>query len=147
MVHQNICAGKILIDGWFNPLISDAGIPKILADDTIFSTLKMSAAMGYLAPEYITTGRFTEKSDVYAFGVTVLHILAGTQQITTAKRTAAESCSLEDFIDCNLHGNFSVSEATVMVKLGLSCTEDLPDQRPNMAAVVQEMNRLCCSSS
>lgn len=147
VVHQNICAEKILIDGRFNPLISDAGIPKILADDSIFSTLKISAAMGYLAPEYITTGRFTEKSDVYAFGVTVLHILAGTQQITTAMRSAAESCRLEDFMDRNLDGNSSLSEATLMVKLALSCTEELPDKRPDMEAVVQEINRLCCSGS
>ncbi|KAL4349126.1 hypothetical protein AHAS_Ahas10G0010800 [Arachis hypogaea] len=56
----------------FNPLIMDAGFPKLLADDIVYSAPKVGAAMGYLAPEYITTGRITEKSDVYAFGVIVL---------------------------------------------------------------------------
>ena len=50
----------------------DAGFPKLLADDIVYSAPKVGAAMGYLAPEYITTGRITEKSDVYAFGVIVL---------------------------------------------------------------------------
>ncbi|KAL4365703.1 hypothetical protein AHAS_Ahas07G0132600 [Arachis hypogaea] len=72
MVHQNILVEKVLLDNQFNPLIMDAGFPKLLADDIVYSAPKVGAAMGYLAPEYITTGRITEKSDVYAFGVIVL---------------------------------------------------------------------------
>ncbi|KAL2902203.1 Protein NSP-INTERACTING KINASE 2 [Bienertia sinuspersici] len=141
LVHQNISAEKIVIDNQFNPLILDSGLRKILADDTIFSALKMSAAMGYLAPEYITTGRFTKKSDVYAFGVIVLHIISGKQQLTNAMRSAAESCKLEDFVDHNIAEKFSTAEASKLVRLGLSCTHELPDERPNMEAVLQELNR------
>jgi len=140
LLHQNISAEKILIDRQYNPVISDSGIRKILADDTIFSALKVSAAMGYLAPEYITTGRFTQKSDVYAFGVVVLHIVSGKQQLTNAMRSAAESCKVEDFVDQNLNGNFSMSEASNIVRIGLSCTQELPDQRPNMEDVVRELS-------
>ncbi|KAG0518736.1 hypothetical protein BDA96_09G202700, partial [Sorghum bicolor] len=63
VVHQNISAEKILLDHHFAPRLSVPGLHKLLADDVIFSTLKASAAMGYLAPEYATTGRFTDKSD------------------------------------------------------------------------------------
>jgi len=140
-VHQNISAEKILVDRQFNAVILDSGLRKILADDTIFSALKVSAAMGYLAPEYITTGRFTEKSDVYAFGVIVLHIVSGKQQLTNAMRSAAESRKVEDFVDQNLNGSFSASEASKIVRLGLSCTQELPDQRPNMEDVVRELNQ------
>lgn len=141
VVHQNMSAEKIVIDNQYNPLILDSGLRKILADDTIFSALKVSAAMGYLAPEYITTGRFTEKSDVYAFGVIVLHILTGKQQLTNAMRFAAESCKLEDFVDQNLNGNFSATEASKLVSLALKCAHELLDERPNMEAVVQELSR------
>ncbi|XP_021736023.1 probable LRR receptor-like serine/threonine-protein kinase At1g34110 [Chenopodium quinoa] len=141
VVHQNMSAEKIVIDNQYNPLILDSGLRKILADDTIFSALKVSAAMGYLAPEYITTGRFTEKSDVYAFGVLVLHILSGKQQLTNAMRSAAESSKLEDFVDQNLNGKFSVTEASKLVRLALNCTHELPDERPYMEAVIQELNK------
>ncbi|KAL9231086.1 hypothetical protein vseg_006349 [Gypsophila vaccaria] len=147
LVHQNISAEKILIDEQFNPLILDSGLRKILADDTIFSALKVSAAMGYLAPEYITTGRFTEKSDVYAFGVIVLDVISGKQQRTNAMRSLAESSKLEDFVDQNLNGDFSMSEAAEMVKLGLWCINELPDQRPNMKAVVDELSKLSSNTS
>ena len=36
MIHQNISAEKVLIDHQFNPLISDSGLPKLLADDIVF---------------------------------------------------------------------------------------------------------------
>ena len=77
IVHQNISAASVLIDQRNRPLLSDSGLHKLLTNDTVFSTLKDSAAMGYLAPEYSPTGRFTEKSDIYAFGVLLFQILSG----------------------------------------------------------------------
>ncbi|XP_057976722.1 LRR receptor kinase BAK1-like [Malania oleifera] len=146
LVHQSISAERVLIDQRFNPLISNSGLPKLLADDVVFSTLKVSAAMGYLAPEYITTGRFTEKIDVYAFGVIVLQILSGTQRLSSSMRAAAESCKFVDFIDPNLQGRFSESEAANLAKIALVCTHERPDQRPTMEAVIQELGKRNASS-
>ncbi|KAF5946402.1 hypothetical protein HYC85_016630 [Camellia sinensis] len=117
LLHRNLSAEKVLIDLQYNPLLSDAGLHKLLADDIIFSTLKGSAAMGYLAPEYTTTGRFTEKSDVYAFGMIMFQILSGKSKITQLNRQGADSCKFEDFIDKNLDGNFSESEAAKLGRL------------------------------
>ncbi|GMH09496.1 hypothetical protein Nepgr_011337 [Nepenthes gracilis] len=141
LLHQNMSADKILIDEKFNPLISDSGLRKILADDIIFSALKVSAAMGYLAPEYVTTGRFTDKSDVYAFGVIVLQILSGKQKLTNSARSAAESCDLKDLIDPNLSGKFSIFEAAKLAKLAAACTHELSSERPTMEMVIQELNK------
>lgn len=144
LVHQNISVEKILIDQQFHPLISDSGLPKLLADDIVFSTLKVSAAMGYLAPEYITTGRFTEKSDVYAFGVIVLQVLSGKCSLTNSMRFAAQSSRFEDFVDTNLKGEFSESEAAKLAELALMCTNELPEHRPTMETVIGELNTLAC---
>ncbi|KAF9617812.1 hypothetical protein IFM89_038994 [Coptis chinensis] len=145
LVHQNISAEKVLIDQRFTPLLSDSGLQKLLADDIVFSTLKASAAMGYLAPEYTTTGRFTEKSDVYAFGMIIFQILSGKRRITNLMRLGAESCKLEDFVDANLRGKFSESEAANLTKVALICTHEYPNQRPTMEMVIQELGN--CSSS
>ncbi|KAI3409662.1 Protein kinase domain-containing protein [Psidium guajava] len=143
VVHQNISVEKILIDQQLNPLIMDAGLPKLLANDVIYSALKISAAMGYLAPEYITTGRFTEKSDVFAFGVIIFQILSGKRQLSSSMRSAAESCAFENFIDCNLRGNFTEPEAAILGKIALGCTSELPDSRPTMFRVIEELNDWC----
>ncbi|XP_070009439.1 LRR receptor kinase SERK2 isoform X2 [Nicotiana sylvestris] len=141
MVHRNISVEKVLLDQQFTPLILDCGLLKLLADDVVYSALKVSAALGYMAPEYITTGRFTEKSDVYAFGVIILQVLSGKGLLDCSMRLAAESCNFENFIDPNLKGTFSVSEATLLTKLATSCTLEDPDSRPSMVSVNEELNR------
>uniref|UniRef100_A0A5B7AQ14 Protein kinase domain-containing protein n=1 Tax=Davidia involucrata TaxID=16924 RepID=A0A5B7AQ14_DAVIN len=146
LVHQNISAEKVLIDQRYNPLLLDSGMHKLLVNDIVFSTLKTSAAMGYLAPEYTTTGRFTEKSDVYAFGMIIFQILSGKRKITHSIRQGAESCRFEDFIDPNLEGNFSESEAAKLGKIALLCTHESPNHRQTMEAVMQELSDFLSSS-
>ncbi|KAJ8632240.1 hypothetical protein MRB53_025576 [Persea americana] len=144
LVHQNISAEKVLIDQHFKPLLSDSGLHKLLVDDVVFSTLKSSAAMGYLAPEYTTVGRFTDKSDVYAFGVIVFQVISGKRRITHLMRLGAESGKLEDLVDENLHGKFSESEALKLARLALACTNEAPERRPQMEMVIEELIK--CSS-
>ncbi|KAG1360750.1 somatic embryogenesis receptor kinase 1 [Cocos nucifera] len=139
LVHQNISAEKVLIDQNFAPRLSGSGLHKLLADDVVFSTLKASAAMGYLAPEYTTVGRFTEKSDVYAFGVLVFQILTGKSNVSHL-RLNSESAKLENLIDENLNGNFSKPEAAKLAGIALVCTSETPSQRPTMEAVLQELS-------
>lgn len=139
MVHQNISVKNVLLDQRFKPLLSDSGLHQLLTKDTVFSALKASAAMGYLAPEYATTGRFTQKSDIYAFGVLVFQIISGKRKFASAARFAAESCTFIDFIDPNLHGRFCEHEAAKFAKIALMCTHESPDQRPSVEEVVQEL--------
>ncbi|GLT40379.1 hypothetical protein SLA2020_145200 [Shorea laevis] len=145
IVHRNISVEKVLIDQQFNPLIADSGLHKLLADDIMFSALKTSAAMGYLAPEYITTGRFTEKTDIFAFGVIILQILSGKLVLTSSIRSGAESYRFEDYIDSNLAGKFSESVAAKLGKLALVCADESPSQRPTIEEIIQELNH--CSIS
>ncbi|KAJ8626545.1 hypothetical protein MRB53_019852 [Persea americana] len=140
LVHQNISAEKVLINQQFNPLLADSGLHKLLADDAVFSTLKASAAKGYLAPEYTTVGRFTEKSDVYAFGVIILQILSGKRQIDNSMRSGADG-KFEDLMDGKLLGKFSELEAMKLAKIALVCTNEVPDQRPTMEIIVEELSQ------
>uniref|UniRef100_A0A7C9AG74 Receptor protein serine/threonine kinase n=1 Tax=Opuntia streptacantha TaxID=393608 RepID=A0A7C9AG74_OPUST len=146
LVHQNISAEKVLIDWRLNPLLIGSGLHKLLADDIVFSMLKASAAMGYLAPEYTTTGKFTEKSDIYAFGMLVFQILSGKIRIDQSNRQGADSGRLEDFIDLNLNGKYSEFEAAKLCKIASHCTHELPHQRPTINAVRQELSLLYDSS-
>ncbi|XP_073061306.1 proline-rich receptor-like protein kinase PERK9 [Primulina eburnea] len=146
LVHRNISAEKVLIDKHYNPLLSDSGFHNLLADDIVFSTLKGSAAMGYLAPEYTTTGRFTEKSDVYAFGMIIFQILSGKSRISQLNCHGAELSRFEDFIDANLAGKFKESEAARLGEVALLCTNESPDQRPDIGTVMQELDGIDLNS-
>jgi len=144
LVHQNISADKVLIDQRYNPLLADSGLYKLLTNDIVFSALKGSAAKGYLAPEYATTGRFSETSDVYAFGVMLFQILSGKHEITSSIRLAAESSKFQEFMDPNLHGRYFEYEAAKLAKIALLCSHESPFERPSMEGIVQELGN--CSS-
>ncbi|XP_051224678.1 uncharacterized protein [Lolium perenne] len=139
LVHQSISADKVLVDYTYKPLISGSGLHKLLVDDLVFSTLKASAAMGYLAPEYTTVGRFSEKSDVYAFGVIVFQILTGKRK---TMQLPFDSGSVDELIDGNLKGCYSATEVAKLAKIALVCTSENPDQRPTMEELLQELDTL-----
>ncbi|XP_051197817.1 proline-rich receptor-like protein kinase PERK9 [Lolium perenne] len=139
LVHQNISAEKILLDHHFAPRLSVPGLHKLLADDVVFSTLKASAAMGYLAPEYANTGRFTEKSDVFAFGIVVLQVITGRRAVSQLKVGTAAG-DLDGLIDPNLGGVFSRTEAAKLTAVAALCTNEAASQRPAMEAVVQQLS-------
>lgn len=96
--------------------------------------------MGYLAPEYVTTGKFTEKTDVFAFGVIILQILSGKLMLTSALRLAAENGEQCGFMDEYLHGEFDKSEAIAMARIAMSCTQEIPNNRPNIETLLVEIN-------
>ncbi|KAK9749260.1 hypothetical protein RND81_02G113400 [Saponaria officinalis] len=146
LVHQNISAEKVLIDWRLNPLLVGSGLHKLLADDIVFSMLKACAAMGYLAPEYTTTGKFTDKSDIYAFGMVVFQILTGKSKINPSTRQAAETGCVQEFIDPNLLGKFSETEAVKLGQIAILCTHELPLQRPTINTIRQELSLLDESS-
>ncbi|KAF8670992.1 hypothetical protein HU200_050266 [Digitaria exilis] len=140
LVHQNISADKVLLDYTFRPFISGCGLHKLLVDDLVFSTLKASAAMGYLAPEYTTVGRLSDKSDVYAFGVIVLQVLTGKTKVAAA--AAQLSGDVGELVDGNLQGSYPATEAARLVKIAVACTGEDPDQRPTTEEVLQELGAI-----
>ncbi|KAJ3672525.1 hypothetical protein LUZ60_007246 [Juncus effusus] len=137
ILHQNISADKILLDIHFVPKLSSSGLHKILADDINFATLKSSAAMGYLAPEYSTTGRFTEKSDIYSFGILILQIISGKLEVSSLAVNGDE-VRVEEIVDERLQGRFSKKEALKLVGIAGSCTNENLSRRPRIEMVVQE---------
>ncbi|KAL1314865.1 hypothetical protein HN51_041675 [Arachis hypogaea] len=132
LLHQNLSADTVLLDAGYNAVLAYSGLHKLLADDVVFSTLKASAAMGYLSPEYTKTGRLTEKSDVYAFGVIVFQLLSGKRDITQLSRQTVQ-------VDDKLEGKFSESEAEKLWGVALLCTHESPHLRPYMEDVIQEL--------
>ncbi|PNX92741.1 putative LRR receptor-like protein kinase [Trifolium pratense] len=144
IIHQNISSDKILINQRYNPLLDDYGLYKLLTNDIVFSALKPSATKGYMAPEYATTSRFSEASDVYAFGMVLFQILSGKKEITSSIRLAAESFNFKEFMDPNLNGRFFECDAAKLTKIALFCMHESPFERPSMEAIVKELSN--CTS-
>ncbi|KAJ7943960.1 Receptor-like protein kinase [Quillaja saponaria] len=147
IIHRDIKSSNILLDGSLDARVSDFGLAKLLEDEESHITTIVAGTFGYLAPEYMQSGRATEKTDVYSFGVLVLEVLSG-------KRPTDASFIEKGF---NIVGwlNFLVTEnrqreivdpqcegvqaesLDALLAVAIQCVSSSPEDRPTMHRVVQ----------
>ncbi|KAM5588495.1 hypothetical protein ABKV19_006774 [Rosa sericea] len=78
VVHRDLKVSNILLDDKMIPKISDFGLARVIeASQNLENTHRVVGTIGYMSPEYAMRGLFSEKSDIYSFGVLVLEIITG----------------------------------------------------------------------
>ncbi|XP_028788954.1 lysM domain receptor-like kinase 3 [Neltuma alba] len=125
-------------------------------------TVRLEGTRGYMAPEYLATGVATQKSDVYAFGVVVLELLSGQEAlkyefddnggftrvsvVETARLAMAEEGGPRKWVDKRLKDSFPVEVAAEMIRVGLDCLDEDPNERPDMGRVALSVSKLYLDS-
>ncbi|KAM3229546.1 hypothetical protein ACQJBY_060406 [Aegilops geniculata] len=147
IIHRDIKSSNILLDGNFEARVSDFGLAKLLEDEESHITTIVAGTFGYLAPEYMQSGRATEKTDVYSFGVLVLEILSGKRPTDASfiekglnivgwlNFLAGESRERE-IVDPDCDG-VQIETLDALLSLAKQCVSSLPEERPTMHRVVQ----------
>ncbi|KAK6929207.1 Serine-threonine/tyrosine-protein kinase, catalytic domain [Dillenia turbinata] len=150
IVHRDIKATNILLDGNFCPKVSDFGLSKLFPDNVTHLSTRVAGTLGYLAPEYAISGHLTRKSDVYSFGVLLLEIVSGRSAIDfdleLGEHFLVEKAwvmykadGLLQLVDPLLNNSFSQREALTFLKVGLSCVQETCRLRPHMSTAVRMM--------
>ncbi|XVE52022.1 hypothetical protein DITRI_Ditri02bG0087000 [Diplodiscus trichospermus] len=170
-VHRDIKSSNILLDGSFRAKISDFGLSKLVgkSNDEEATATKVVGTFGYLAPEYLSDGLASSKSDVYAFGVVLFEIISGKEAIirtegTTMKNTERRSLAsimlaalrntpdsvsmsnMKDCIDPNMLDLYPHDCVFKMAMLAKQCIDEDPIVRPDMKQVVINLSQILLSS-
>ncbi|XP_059625498.1 lysM domain receptor-like kinase 4 [Cornus florida] len=113
-----------------------------------------SSVGGWVAPEHLLNGLASEKVDIFAFGIVLLELISGRDDIDG--KLSKESIDflgggvseggcfeqLRNFMDPCLKEDYPLAEALCLAVLARACVEDDPMHRPSMDDIMKVLARM-----
>ncbi|CAL4980631.1 unnamed protein product [Urochloa decumbens] len=166
VIHCDLKPSNVLLDADMVAHVGDFGLAKIISEGNSIvqqsaSSIGVRGTIGYAAPEYGAANVVSTKGDIYSYGILVLETVTGkrpTDSIFT------QGVSLRQYVEMALHEgtmeavdkSLSVSlmnevqdasasynrkiEALIsLLRLGLSCSDEMPTSRMPTGDIIKEL--------
>ncbi|PHT51648.1 hypothetical protein CQW23_06110 [Capsicum baccatum] len=126
VLHRDIKSSNVLLDKEMHARLDDFGLARINDHVQVANATQVVGTVGYLAPEFVKTGRASTQTDVFGYGVLILEVMCGRRPIE--ERTDQ---------------GFNEEEALWVLQLGMICASLDPKTRPTMRQVVKFFAKNC----
>ncbi|EEF35158.1 kinase, putative [Ricinus communis] len=153
VVHRDVKSSNIMLDSNFNVKLGDFGLARLMDHELGPQTTGLAGTLGYLAPEYISTGRASKESDVYSFGIVALEIATGKKVVDPVEEKSQSGKRLIEWIwdlygtgklssavDERLCQDFDKEEAESLMVVGLWCAHPDYNLRPSIRQAIHVLN-------
>ena len=148
VVHRDIKSSNVLLDSELNGKLGDFGLARQYEHNENLHTTRVVGTLGYIAPEFVETGKASPATDVFSFGIFMLEVACGRRPVDLAfqsddivlvdrVRELYGRGSLMGAADPNLGGQYAEGEMERVLKLGLICSNPQPEGRLMMRQVLQ----------
>lgn len=154
IIHRDIKAANILLDFNCEAKVADFGLAKLSEDTNTHVSTRVMGTFGYLAPEYASSGKLSEKSDVFSFGVMLLELITGRRPIDLTLDSeddslvdwamplcidAMETGNFNGLADPRLENNYDPAEMARMVTCAAASIRHSARRRPKMSQIVRAL--------
>ncbi|RZC87272.1 hypothetical protein C5167_029822 [Papaver somniferum] len=151
VVHRDVKSSNIMLDSNFNAKLGDFGLARLMDHELGLQSTGLAGTLGYLAPEYINTGKASKESDVFSFGVVALEIACGRKSVDRMEEVS--DVGLVEWVwdlygrdailaatDHKLSLEFDANQAECLMVVGLWCAHPDRSFRPSMRQAIQVLN-------
>ncbi|RZB99299.1 Proline-rich receptor-like protein kinase PERK12 [Glycine soja] len=155
IIHRDIKSANILLDNAYEAQVADFGLARLADASNTHVSTRVMGTFGYMAPEYATSGKLTDRSDVFSFGVVLLELVTGRKPVDQTQPLGDESLvewarplllraietrDFSDLIDPRLKKHFVENEMLRMVEVAAACVRHSAPRRPRMVQVVRSLD-------
>ncbi|KAL6513844.1 hypothetical protein OROHE_019300 [Orobanche hederae] len=165
IVHRDITSSNIFVDKDMRVKVGDFGLSRLLvcSDSTMATRYSSEGSVwtgpqgtpGYLDPDYYTSYRLNEKSDIYSFGVVLLELITGMRAVDQNREMREMALAdmmlpriqmglLHQVVDpvLVLDGEAAVEGVGAVAELAFRCVATDKDDRPDAREVALELRRI-----
>ncbi|KAM3298167.1 hypothetical protein ACQJBY_039901 [Aegilops geniculata] len=138
--HMDLKPGNILLDNDMVPKITDFGLSRLDEKSKTMSEDRLGS-LGYCAPEYISEGNMSFKSDMYSLGKIIIELVTGGKEILNNSNTVLRRWR-HRWKKSGKETPFVYQQVAKCIEIGLLCQEREPSKRPFIWDIINDISHM-----